>query len=36
VELRNELRRIDVDANGMMALLEYLLFAVRRCLLSHV
>jgi chromosome segregation ATPase len=30
LELRNELRRIDVDANGMMALLEYLLFKFRR------
>jgi hypothetical protein len=30
VELRNELRKIDVDANGMMALLEYLLFAFKR------
>ena len=30
LELRNELRKIDVDANGMMALLEYLLFAFKR------
>jgi hypothetical protein len=28
VELKAELRRIDVDANGEMALLEYLLFQV--------
>jgi DNA repair exonuclease SbcCD ATPase subunit len=30
LELRNELRKIDVDANGMMGLLEYLLFQYRR------
>ena len=28
VELKEEMRRIDVDANGEMALLEYLLFKV--------
>jgi len=30
LELKQELRRIDVDANGEMALLEYLLFVFRR------
>jgi len=30
LELRNELRKIDVDANGQMALLEYLLFQYHR------
>jgi len=30
LELRNELRKIDVDANGMMGLLEYLLFYYRK------
>ena len=30
VELKEALRRIDVDANGLMALLEYLLFKVTR------
>jgi len=30
LELKEELRRIDVDANGLMALMEYLLFKFRR------
>jgi len=30
LELKNELRQIDVDANGQMALLEFLLFQYKR------
>jgi len=30
LELKEELRRIDVDANGMMALVEYLLFKYKK------
>jgi hypothetical protein len=36
LELRNELRRIDVDANGQMALLEYLLFLYKRLVTSCI
>lgn len=36
LELRNELRRIDVDANGQMAILEYLLFRFQRSVLACI
>jgi len=36
LELREALRRIDVDANGQMALLEYLLFKYTRSVLACI
>jgi len=36
IELRNELRKIDLDANGEMALCEYLLFLHKRDVLKCV